>query len=88
VKQKSPSGLSVHAESCFDYLRQSITCNADTNLEPMVPKLYNEHTHWSKRCRDIGSVWEWAEKWKSSMPSKEINEVFNQMRDNEKAVFN
>ena len=55
-----------HLRHCFDYLRQSLMCAADTNLEPVDVGLGGV-TGWSFRrtCRDFGAVKEWAEEWGS-----------------------
>lgn len=57
---------SVHARHCFDYLRQSLMCQADTNLEP-----YDYHldgvTGWVQRnCRDYDAVVTFANAWGGS----------------------
>ncbi|ORY05913.1 hypothetical protein BCR34DRAFT_490529, partial [Clohesyomyces aquaticus] len=53
-----------HVRHCFDLLRQSIMCAADTNVEPIKPNL-GGITGWGheRRCRDFRSVFEWAGKW-------------------------
>ncbi|KAL4762190.1 uncharacterized protein BDW70DRAFT_33534 [Aspergillus foveolatus] len=56
-----------HIRHCFDYIRQTIMCAADTNLEVL-----NRETHktsgWGQPriCRDYESVFNWAEKWANS----------------------
>ena len=54
-----------HLRHCFDYLRQSIMCDADTNLEPVSMKLGGV-TGWKyqRTCRDYEKVKEWAERWR------------------------
>ncbi|KAJ5245944.1 hypothetical protein N7468_000927 [Penicillium chermesinum] len=56
-----------HIRHCFDYLRQTIICAADTNMEALD---FNTHTTsgWNqpKQCRDYASVFAWAEKWANS----------------------
>ncbi|KAF1815938.1 hypothetical protein P152DRAFT_202628 [Eremomyces bilateralis CBS 781.70] len=53
-----------HVRHCFDYIRQSLMCHADTNLEPVDPKLGGT-TGWGspKTCRDYHSVKQWAKHW-------------------------
>ena len=48
---------------CLEYLRQSITCNADTNVEYRVVREdgVKETPGWDvKRCRDFDAVKHWA----------------------------
>ncbi|KAF2205337.1 hypothetical protein GQ43DRAFT_362708, partial [Delitschia confertaspora ATCC 74209] len=56
----------AHQRHCFDYLRQSILCAADSNLEPVDFGLGGV-TGWgsSRKCRDYSELVSWAEKWKS-----------------------
>ena len=51
-----------HLRHCFDYLRQSLMCTADTNLEPVDFELGGV-TGWNfeRTCRDFRQVKEWAE---------------------------
>ncbi|RAK95912.1 uncharacterized protein BO80DRAFT_312700, partial [Aspergillus ibericus CBS 121593] len=51
-----------HVRHCFDYLRQSLMCSADTNLEPVTKDLKGV-TGWgfTRTCRDLDSVKRWAE---------------------------
>ncbi|KAH6628098.1 hypothetical protein F5144DRAFT_594191 [Chaetomium tenue] len=55
-----------HIRHCIDYLRQSIMCNADTNLEPIDSDL-NGVTGWGfpRKCRDIVRLIGWAQKWRT-----------------------
>ena len=55
-----------HLRHCFDYLRQSLICNADTNLEPVDFELGGV-TGWKfeRTCRNFDKVKEWAEEWHS-----------------------
>ena len=57
----------VHIRHCFDYLRHTIMCAADTNLEA-VSRETHVTTGWgSKRqCRDFAAVKAWAEQWRNS----------------------
>ncbi|KAI1818232.1 hypothetical protein GGS20DRAFT_529074 [Poronia punctata] len=55
-----------HIRHCIDYLRQSLLCHADTNLEPIDFDLGGVKGFGSaRRCRDVERVKEWAEKWKA-----------------------
>lgn len=51
-----------HLRHCFDYLRQSLMCAADTNLEPVDLELGGV-TGWKfqRTCRNFEAVKEWAE---------------------------
>ncbi|KAL5343833.1 hypothetical protein BJX70DRAFT_393255 [Aspergillus crustosus] len=55
-----------HVGHCFDYLRQSLLCAADSSLEPTNERV-NGNANWGfeKTCRDYGSVKSWAERWKA-----------------------
>ena len=66
---------SIHARHCFDYLRQSLLCLADTNLEPYNYTL-NGVTGWGKKtCRDSDSVFAFANSWGGSQyASKRIGD--------------
>ena len=49
-------GTRAHARHCFDYLRQTVQCAADTNLEPVDFRLggvkgWTEHV-----CKDFEAV--------------------------------
>ncbi|KAJ8130700.1 hypothetical protein O1611_g2926 [Lasiodiplodia mahajangana] len=55
---------SSHIRHCIDYIRQSIMCHADTNLEPVNFELggvtgFNS----TRRYRNMDKVKEWAERW-------------------------
>lgn len=55
-----------HARHCFDYLRQSIMCAADSNLEPVNAELGGVTGWGSERvCRDWTELRKWAGRWKS-----------------------
>ncbi|KAI0867358.1 hypothetical protein GGS24DRAFT_515816 [Hypoxylon argillaceum] len=65
--ESTSHALPAHIRHCFDYLRQSIMCHADTNIEPVNSELGGVTGFGSqKRCRDIGKVRQWAEEWKLS----------------------
>lgn len=55
-----------HLRHCFDYLRQSLVCAADSNLEPVDFELGGV-TGWSfqRTCRDFDRIKDWAEQWRS-----------------------
>ncbi|KAJ8131459.1 hypothetical protein O1611_g2171 [Lasiodiplodia mahajangana] len=54
-----------HLRHCFDYLRQSVMCSADTNLEPVIEGRGGVNGFGSDRkCRDFGRVSAWADKWR------------------------
>lgn len=62
-----------HSAHCFDYLRQSIMCNADTSLEGKT----EAGPGWGSRheCTDYEALLEWAnektvDKWKTNMPDE------------------
>lgn len=60
-----------HLRHCFDYLRQSLICAADTNLEPVNFELGGV-TGWqfNRTCRDFEGIKKWAEvnrKWDDSI---------------------
>ncbi|MCJ1326859.1 hypothetical protein MMC10_003525 [Thelotrema lepadinum] len=55
-----------HIRHCFDYLRQSLMCMADTNLEPVDMEVMGA-TGWGfqRTCRDFDGLRTWAAEWKS-----------------------
>ncbi|KAL4860740.1 hypothetical protein BDV12DRAFT_208890 [Aspergillus spectabilis] len=55
-----------HVGHCFDYLRLTLLCAADSTLEPTTEKV-NGNPKWGfeKQCRDYESVKNWAEKRKA-----------------------
>jgi hypothetical protein len=55
----------VHIRHCFDYLRQSLICAADSNLEPVHLDLGGV-TGWSSArvCRDHQRLAELTAEWK------------------------
>ena len=56
-----------HIRHCFDYLRQSLMCAADSSLEPRVPSLGGA-TGWGfpRRCHDYDELKEWTTKWRAN----------------------
>ncbi|KAF2969099.1 hypothetical protein GQX73_g4494 [Xylaria multiplex] len=55
-----------HIRHCIDYLRQSIMCNADTNLEPINKDLGGVTGFgFTRKCRDIVQIMAWADKWRT-----------------------
>lgn len=76
IKSESLIGFPLHISHCFDYLRQALLCAADSNLEPLDPKLYGAHTAIPKTCRDISKVADWANKWASPrFPAEELDQI-------------
>ncbi|OJJ07031.1 hypothetical protein ASPVEDRAFT_88297 [Aspergillus versicolor CBS 583.65] len=55
-----------HVGHCFDYLRQSLLCSADSSLEPTNERV-NGNPRWGfdRQCRDYEDVRRWAEKWRA-----------------------
>ncbi|KXH44577.1 hypothetical protein CNYM01_09538 [Colletotrichum nymphaeae SA-01] len=62
-----PGWNSEHLNHCWDYLRQTIMCNADVTLEW---RKYNEQvgTGWGyqHQCKDWDAIIAWAEKYRYS----------------------
>lgn len=62
-----PGWNSEHLNHCWDYLRQTIMCNADVTLEW---RKYNEQvgTGWGYQheCKDWDAIITWAEKYRYS----------------------
>lgn len=57
-----------HNRHCLEYLRQSIMCNADTNLEYRVVSEsgFREFPGWDvKRCRNFDATLSWAQEWRA-----------------------
>jgi hypothetical protein len=57
-----------HNRHCLEYLRQSIMCNGDTNIEYRVVSEsgVKETPGWDvKRCRDYNKIQEWAQEWRA-----------------------
>ncbi|KAE8418450.1 hypothetical protein BDV36DRAFT_295094 [Aspergillus pseudocaelatus] len=56
-----------HIRHCFDYLRQTLMCAADTNMEVLDPQTHTT-SGWGqgRQCRDYDEVVKWAEKWANS----------------------
>ena len=54
-----------HVGHCFDYLRQSLVCSADSNLQPANRRVF-EDADWGfdRQCRDIEELRTWAEEWR------------------------
>ncbi|KAI6093647.1 hypothetical protein F4821DRAFT_3110 [Hypoxylon rubiginosum] len=56
-----------HIRHCIDYLRQSLMCHADTNLEAIDADLGGTRGHGSSRkCRNFSQVTEWAVTWRTN----------------------
>ncbi len=64
-----------HVRHCFDYLRQTLMCNADTNLE-VIDWHTGGSTGWGfeRQCRDYKKVVDWAERWRYRKDQK-INDI-------------
>jgi hypothetical protein len=53
-----------HVRHCFEYLRQSLTCLADSNLEAMNYTARGISGWQSERtCRNFDDLVLWADKW-------------------------
>lgn len=53
-----------HSRHCREYIRESIMCNADTNIEYRVVREdgLKETPGWDvKRCRDFAGILAWAQ---------------------------
>ena len=55
-----------HAAHCFEYLRQSLMCSADSSLEP-AENARAGFLGWGfqRQCRDFRSLMVWAETWRA-----------------------
>lgn len=56
----------IHLTHCFDYLRQTVQCAADTNVEPVDwDRSPVGITGWGfeRVCRDFDAVKKYAESW-------------------------
>lgn len=55
----------VHVRHCIDYLRQSLLCHADANLEmPNMEAGGVTGFGFERQCRDIKQLRAWAEEWR------------------------
>jgi hypothetical protein len=53
-----------HVRHCIDYLRQTLLCHADANLEPPNMELGGVTGFGVERkCRDVSKLYSWAEEW-------------------------
>jgi hypothetical protein len=53
-----------HIRHCFEYLRQSLICLADSNLEEMNYTTYGVSGWQTERtCRDFELLKSWADDW-------------------------
>ena len=57
---------SVHVRHCLDYLRQSLMCAADTNLETYNYEVDGVRGWGVKRCRDYDGVVDFVNRWGGS----------------------
>ena len=55
----------AHMRHCIDYLRQSLLCAADTNMEPLDTRLGGVTGWGPRKCRDIVAIKDWTEKWRT-----------------------
>jgi hypothetical protein len=56
-----------HIQHCFEYLRHSIMCSADTAIEPWKDEIHGVDGFGSEhQCRDFDLVYRWAEQFRSS----------------------
>ncbi|CAG8961827.1 hypothetical protein HYFRA_00014003 [Hymenoscyphus fraxineus] len=56
-----------HLQHCFDYIRQSLLCNADTTLEPLTgfpPDVQGWGT--SHQCRSHQEIFDWTYKHRAT----------------------
>jgi len=56
----------AHTAHCFEYLRQSLMCSADSTVEPAGRRV-GGFLGWGfpRPCRDYGELKEWAERWRA-----------------------
>lgn len=58
-----------HAAHCFEYLRQSLMCSADSTLEPAAvsSSAKNGLLGWGfrRQCHDYDALKDWAETWRA-----------------------
>ena len=51
-----------HIVHCFDYLRQSLLCSADSSIEPGVDTVNGFlGSGFQRQCRNFGELRKWAE---------------------------
>lgn len=55
-----------HLTHCFDYLRRTLMCAADTNLEVLNENRTTNGWDQVKYCRNYDAVLHFAEQWKNS----------------------
>ena len=55
-----------HTAHCFEYLRQTIMCSADSSVEP-AEDVESGFLGWGfwRLCRDYRQLKEWAERWRA-----------------------
>lgn len=56
-----------HPLHCFDYLRESITCAADSSLEPFLPGTMGNGIDGFgsiHQCRDFKRLFDWSERFR------------------------
>jgi len=53
-----------HIRHCIDYLRQSLMCHTDTNIEPVIEDLHGVKGFGTEhQCRDFNRAKEWVTEW-------------------------
>ena len=56
----------MHVGHCFEYLKQSIVCDADSTLEPPEdPGQSFEGWDFQRQCRDYDQLKEWSAEWRA-----------------------
>ncbi|KAJ6114286.1 hypothetical protein N7486_000064 [Penicillium sp. IBT 16267x] len=67
LKETGTRMAQSHVRHCFDYIRQTLMCGADTSLE-VLDRETRATSGWGQRrqCRSYHEVFEWAEKWANS----------------------
>ena len=59
----------AHVRHCIDYLRQSLMCHADTNLEPIIEELGGATGFGSEhKCRNFEKIKGWVTKYTLEPP--------------------
>lgn len=60
----------AHVRHCIDYLRQTLMCHSDTNLEPIDKGLDGVTGFGSdKQCWDFSRLADWAGEWAYEGPN-------------------
>ena len=62
VTRDETSQMKLHAKHCFDYLRQSLMCAADSTLEPVDAVTDTvSGMHVVHQCKDFEGLKSWTE---------------------------